>query len=283
MTCSSGFTHRLTVCLLLLLLWTAPALLLAQEATKSGESPSDLAHATFEALQRNDLAKFVSYFHPDELNRFQAFAVEVFKSSESDKKAGKEPDKEIEQLQKTFAPFDSAEKIAAAKGTDLLAAFLKNTLTSNPEVVKLLASAKLQVLGEIAEGEDKVHVITRTLLPRPQPTSCQKLDGSWRLLLNNETLQIMDAFARKTHIRKKGITLEEVAQRTKLDQVEVVGRVMDGEETAQVLCRVKMKFDDIGYALLACYPVREGEPAWDLLGDKDRAKLADALMSKWKK
>lgn len=103
------------------------------------------------------------------------------------------------------------------------------------------------------------------------------------MLLNIETQQMIETFARKTHVREKGWTLEEVAEKTKIDQVEVVGHVMEDELTAQVLCRIKMKFDDMSYSLLACYPVRKGEPAWDRLGDKDRAKLAEALQSKWKK
>ncbi len=279
MTCSIDFANRRIAPCVLLTLLAASSLSLGQDKSKSEASPSALAQESFDAFKRGDTAKYVSFFHPNELKRLQAFVVELFKSRESDQ----EPDKDIEQLRKLFAPFDSVEKATAAKGTDLLAAFLKNTVTNNPDFGAILASAKLQILGEIVEGEDKVHVITRTVLPRPQPTSCQKQDGDWRLLLNSETLQMMEAFERKSLYKRKGWTQAEIAQKTKIDQVEVVGHVMDGEVTAQVLCRVKMKTDDIGYSLFACYPVREGEPAWDHLGDKDRTKLAEALLSKWKK
>lgn len=93
MTCSMRFVNRITALFLLALL-TAAGSSIGQDQSKSKASPSALAQESFEALQRGDIAKFASYFHPDELKRFQSFAIEVFDANESDKKAGKEPDKE---------------------------------------------------------------------------------------------------------------------------------------------------------------------------------------------
>jgi hypothetical protein len=60
-----------------------------------------------------------------------------------------------------------------------------------------------------------------------------------------------------------------------------LGHVKDSENLAHVLCRITMKIDDFSFPVFGCYPVRKGEPAWDHLNDKDKAKLVDALRAKW--
>jgi hypothetical protein len=245
----------------------------AQEPAASQSTPEALARQSFEAIKRRDIPAFVSLFHPDAIKRFKGFATELFKV---DDRAGK-----LAAMRKMFAPFDTAQKIAAASGSDLLIAIHKNFFESNPGLDEILKEAKVEILGAIVEPPDKVHVITRTFLPRPSPVTCQKHDGRWSLLLNDETLRMISQFEQIEHFRKKNIPVEELAKKTTIDQISVVGYVNDDDDTAQVLCRIRGTIDDFSFPILGCYPVRKGEPAWDHLNDKDKAKLADALRAKW--
>jgi len=243
-----------------------------QDSGASQGTSGAVARHSFEALKRRDIATFVSLFHPDEIKRFKTFATDAFKVDK--------PDQEIQQIRKLFAPFSTIQGVAAASGSDLLTAFLKNLFTSIPNFDEAIANAELQILGEVVERPDKVHVITRIAL-RPQPVSCQKHDGRWYQLLNDEVLRVIAAFERKEYFRKKNVAIENIQKRMTMDQIAVIGHVKDGDDVAQVLCRIKMKIDDFSFSIFGCYPVRKGEPAWNHLDDKDKTKLVYALRAKW--
>ncbi len=244
-----------------------------QDSPKTQDSPAAVARASFEALKRQDIPAFASLFHPAESERFKEFALDVF--------AYEKPDEETQQIRKLFAPYDSPKSVASASESDLLAAFLKNSFAAIPGFDEIIGDAELQILGDIEETPDKVHVITRTVLPRPSPVSCQKSEGRWYQLLNDETMRMITAFERKEHFRKKDTSIEGLSKSIAMDRIDVLGYVNDGEGVAQALCRITMKIDDFTFPVFGCYPVRKGEPAWDHLNDKDKTKLVDALRAKW--
>ena len=245
-----------------------------QVSEESQGTPAAVARQLFDAMKIRDIATFVSLFHPDEIKRLKAFAVDVFKVDK--------PSEQVQNLRKLFAPFDKLESVAAASGSDLFAAFLKNTYAAIPDWNELMADATQEILGEIAEGPDKVHVITRTILPRPQPISCRKDRGRWYSLLNDEATRMITAFEQLQHFRLKNPEdFENLGARTKIGKIAVIGHVMDGEDVAQVLCRSEAKIDDFSFSVFGCYPVRKGEPGWNHLDDKDKTQLADAIRAKW--
>lgn len=269
---SHFFSHRLaSVFALSLIVAVTPTN--AEDIPNPQASPTAVARASFDSLKRKDMQAFVSLFHPAEIKRFKAFALDVFKYEK--------PDEEILQIRKLFAPCDSAGSVASTSGSDLMASFLKNTFAAVPGFDDIIGGSKLQILGEIVEKEDKVHVITRTVLPRPSPVSCQRSDGRWYQLLNDEAMRTITAFERKEHFRKKGLPIERLSKSMSMKTIDVVGHVNDGEDLAQVLCRVTMKLDDYTFPVFGCYPVRRSEPAWNHLNDEDKTMLVDALRSKW--
>jgi hypothetical protein len=264
---------KTTLTATLLCLSLVPSTALAQGGSVEQNTPSAVARESFEALKRLDLAAYASRFHPDEIRRFKAFAVDVFRYER--------PDDEVRQLRKSLAPFNTAESVAVADGSDLLAAFLKNSLTSIPGFEALLEAAKLEILGEIAETPDTVHVVTRSITPRPQPVSCRKHDGRWYQLFDDAVMRTLTAFEQKERFRKQNLTFEEVIRKAAIGKIDVIGHVQDGADTAQVLCRFNMKIEDFDLPMFKCYPVRKGEPAWDHLNDSNKIKLVEALRSKW--
>jgi hypothetical protein len=254
-----------------LLLTVGPAS--AQDIPKAQASATAVARESFEALKRQDIPAFVSLFHPSEFKRFKEFALDVFKHDQ--------PDEEIQQIREQLAPYDSTTSVESATGSDLLTAFLTNTFAAIPGFNEILGEAKLQILGEIEETPDRVHVITRTVLPRPSPVSCQKSDGRWYQLLNDETMRMITGFERKEHLRKKSVPIERLPNSMTMEKIDVLGYVNDGEDLAQVLCRITMNIDDFDFPVFGCYPVRSGEPAWHHLNDKDQRELVKDLRSKW--
>lgn len=268
-----AFGIRLIVSCLLSWSLLPLAAMKAQEGLEAQATPTALARESFGAFKRRDIARFVSLFHPSEIERFKIFAVDVFKYEQ--------PDNQVDQIRKAFAPFSTTASVTAASGSDLLAAFLKNSVTSIPGFDEIMADVKVEILGEIVESPEKVHVISRTLMPRPQPVSCQKYQGRWHLLLDEETMRVISAFQRMEHFRKKGVPIDELLQEPKLEKIDVIGYVKDGDDLAQVLCRINMKINDFDIPVFGCYPVRNGEVAWNHLDDSDKTKLIEALRAKW--
>ncbi len=245
----------------------------AQDVPGTQASAKAVARASFDALKRRDIPAFVSLFHPAEYERIKMFALDVFRYNDSDA--------EIRGIRELFVPYDSTKSIASASGSDLLATFLKNSFSAIPGFDKRIGDAELHILGEIEEKSDRVHVITRTVAPRPSPVSCLKSDGRWYQLLNVETMRMITEFKRKRHFRKKNASAEKVLKSMTMDRIEVIGFVKDGEDLAQILCRVTVKMDDFNFPILGCYPVRKGEPAWDHLSDNDKTELIKDLRAKW--
>jgi DNA-binding beta-propeller fold protein YncE len=244
----------------------------SQDPTAAEAKPAAVVRNSFEALQRGNFLKVVSLIHPAELKRFKAFAVKVY---------GVQPqDEEIRQFRALLAPFNTAEAVAAASASDLFAAFTKNAIKGSPDVGGIVLKAELQILGEVAEGTDQVHVITRTFI-RPLPVSLQKHEGRWYRLLNEDINRLMVTFDQREHFRKKNLAIDEIQKKIKMDEIVVIGSVKDGNDVRQVLCRIKFRFEDFSFQVLGCYPVRKGEPAWDRLDDKDHTRLAEALRAKW--
>jgi len=243
--------------------------------TKKAATPRELALESFDAFKNQKLDTFAADFHPDELKRFKEFAAKLMAAEIKDKgRAGLE----LTALREFFDPLDSVDAVNAAEPAKVLESFMKNMLVQIPGYKELLADAKLEIMGELPEG-DKVHVITRTFLPRPSPVTCQKHEGQWRLMLNPELSQMVFNFEKLEHFRKAKI-VEDIPQ-GKIERVDVIGHVADGDDLAQVLCRVHMKVGDFAFPVFGCYPVRDTDAAWKHLGDKDKTELVKALREKW--
>ncbi|WP_425616274.1 hypothetical protein NA78x_006217 [Anatilimnocola sp. NA78] len=256
---------------------TISALCLASTAAAQTPkaTPSELAKQSFEALKAKDLPKFVGMFHSAELKRFKDFAVTIFKEEK--------PPEEIAAIRKQFAPYQDLAAVNAATSEQLMSALLQNSLLSIPGIDTILGIADLTVMGEIPEGADTVHVITRSFLPRPQPVSFQKENGEWKQMLTAEMAQLVKAIEQKEAILKKGLKPEEVLSQFKIEKLVVLGHVPDSEERVQVLARTHGKFGDFETVTLGCYPVTKADPAWQHLADKDKTKLNEALQKQWVK
>lgn len=243
----------------------------SRDVSAEQSEPMKLARQCTEAMRTGDAAATARLFHPAELELFRTFAIEACKRDPKDKR--------IAALRAAFAKFKSVEEIESAKGEEVLAAFLQHAVDQVPNYKELLADAKPEYLGEIAETPDRVYVVVRTLIARPQPVGCIRDDGKWYLLLNDQTRRTIDALK---SIDKLPSSATDIVRSTRITNVDVIGHVMDGGAAAQVLCRTKAQIGDVAVETLGLYPVRNGDAAWEKL-DGDKQALAKALQEKWEK
>ncbi len=251
----------------------APRCGYAWKTPPSGHTPSAVATKSVAALKRGDLAALASVVHPRELARFKVFAARVARCAESN------PD--VQDLYSLFEPFDSEQAVTRAGGRELLAAMFRNSAASIPDFYTIIADVELEILGEIPEPSGIVHVVSRAGMPRPTPVSFRQLNGRWHQLLNIEMLRMITAFERMEHFRKRQIEEAAVSFDAQTDKIHVIGHVRDGDEAAYVLCRARVRVHDFTSSVLGCYPVRVGQPAWDLLDGHHENQLAEALRAKW--
>ena len=239
-------------------------------------TPVVLARESFQAIKQGRFREFAEMLHPEELSKFKAFAVAVAESAASDQ--------QTQGIQQLFKPFSDPESLAGAAEVDVVEAFLKGTTERIPGYQELLADAKLELLGEVKEDDDLVHVVYRAILPRARLITCGRHEGTWRLMLSEDMTRLMNSLELKSHFEKKGLDSLEILRllsSMRIHDMRVLGHVKDGNDAAQVVCRVTMKADDYTQKQLGVYPVRRGEPAWSLLDQPDQEPLAAALKKKW--
>lgn len=235
-------------------------------------SPEGVAKASFSAIQQMEFTTIANLTHPQAKERFKELVASIIESDDSPS---------ANQFRQLLEPLDTREKVKAATADEVFLTFLKSSLGNIPGAQEMLKSAKLEILGEIEETPEKVHVITRTLLPRPKPVTCQKHEGKWYQMLDADVMRNLE-LAHQMSQQKKDDVLSGVAnQEMKLSNLRVLGHVADGEDRAQVLCRVEMETSGLKINILGCYPVSKGETAWEHRNDKDTEALAAALKQKW--
>ncbi len=247
----------------------------AAEGPAAGErTPAVLAQQSFEAIKQGDSAKYAAIVLPEERAKFKAFVLGLF---------DREADADAKQVRGLLEGLPNREAAAKAGDAEVLAAFLSGSMKQVPDLKAVLARTRMEVLGQVAEGEDVVHLVTRVAMPKAQIVSCKRKDGAWHLMLSEEVNRLIDrlkpgslfAEARKDPQRAAALL---AAMRT---DVAVLGVVNDGADAAQVVCRVTMQSGGAASEQLGAYPVVRGEPAWELLGQPDRRALAEALKKKW--
>lgn len=251
--------------------FTLPLAIWADEPVAKQGSPEEVVQTAFEALAQLDFDRYVALTHPDSKQEFHQFVMELLESDST------EP--AIVQAKQLFAPIDSLEKAKQATPDQLLKTYMENGIQRTPGVKEMLATAKLQILGTITESPDRAYVIARSVLPRPQPAACEKHEGKWYQRLDENTRNKLSALRQMN--AQGGKPANPAEKKSSLDSVEVVGHILEEEGRAQVLCRIEMTTAGIQQSILACYPVNEGEEAWNHLKDKDPAELIAALKKKW--
>ncbi len=177
----------------LLLRWLVLAMAMLSPAVQA-ESAAETAAAYFDALRQRDYARAAAYFDPVALQEFRdttSFVSEL------------PPAMQREFLVTFFGATATAEKVEALSNAERFAAFLRVVMESAPGVV----FQGVTVIGEVPEGEDMRHVVTRSRLSANgveldavEVISFRRADGKWRVLMSGKmkglAAQVRAAFRR---------------------------------------------------------------------------------------
>lgn len=116
-------------------------------------------------------------------------AASLIASEDLDKLVG------LAQLIYDLDPFASAMMGLDPSDTpaDLLSAFVGIAMSETPGLDDMLATAEVTLLGEVREGDDLVHIVSRSVsdfhgktLDMVEVATLQRIDGRWRYRLSSE-------------------------------------------------------------------------------------------------
>lgn len=157
---------------------------------QSAETPESVAKAYFAAMKAGDWAKCAGYMHPEALASMKRSFGAVVKSDKSERTA-----RDIFGLNGN-ADF---EKLSDATVFERLMDFIASAV---PELKTALASSTNNVLGQVGEGQELVHIVYRTLLKLGQGEvsqveliSLKKSGTAWRALLTADMEELFEKFA----------------------------------------------------------------------------------------
>lgn len=158
------------------------------------DTASAEAAAYFDALRQKDYARAAAHFDPVALREFSettSFVNEL------------PPALQRDFLAAFFGPSATLASVAALSDAERFAAFLRVVMESAPGVV----FQGVTVIGEVPEGEDMRHVVTRSRLSANgveldavEVISFRRADGKWRVLMSGKmkglAAQVRAAFRR---------------------------------------------------------------------------------------
>lgn len=148
-----------------------------------GQGASEMVAEYFDVLQSQDYEKAATYFDPTALREFRQmleFISEI-------------PAAEQENiLQAFFGPSASQESVSKLSDSDFFGSFLRAIMAQASAAGEVNFDG-LEILGEVAEGQDLLHVVTRNKVSvgeieveAMEVISLRKAGDSWRLLLSGK-------------------------------------------------------------------------------------------------
>lgn len=156
-------------------------------------SPEQVTREAYARMQAGDWLAAADTFDPAALKRFRELLTPVFDAAS---RLDKDPAAQAQGTESVgalmlwvlFAPATSIEEIKALSDREVFARIMGNTMS--------LASAKLEgqeVIGSVAEGTDRVHVVTRNAakvetisMTKVEAITLHRTAQGWRLALTGD-------------------------------------------------------------------------------------------------
>ncbi|WDI40265.1 hypothetical protein [Bremerella sp. P1] len=246
-----------------------PGVAWGEEVDPAQASPKAVVQATFNALYDSDFDRIIALTHPKSKEAYSKFLMELFASNPLDPV--------VAHHKQQLHPIDTKEKVSQAGPDAVLKQKYENTFGVIPKKQLRESTPELEILGVINESPERAHVITRAVTLHVIEETCQKVDGKWYMLLDDEVPR-MWRHAQAIH-EKHLPDLKKVV--SKFESAKVLGYVPDGKDHVQALCRIQVQVAGIPFEELSCFSVYKGELAWDHLDDKDQTELIAALRERW--
>jgi hypothetical protein len=161
--------------------------LLPMVTTAQQASPEVLARQQLDAVNRSDWAAYAASIHPKALGRMQEMMLPIVDLAASkDAGAG-------ENMRAALFGGRSAADLKAMSSKDFFEIFM-SSISKLPGLADALKNARGEVLGQVKEGENLVHVVTRTSTSIPgvpvftkmEVMSFERDGDQWKGLLSGD-------------------------------------------------------------------------------------------------
>lgn len=229
----------------------------AQEAAK---------HA-FERMKEGDLEGFAAALDPEDLKGFATMVVDMVKAAE---KGGDPNAKALIDGLGGSSELEKSEPAAVA------ARFIKSMTSRIPGYDDLMKQANLKMIGEVPIGPDSAAVVYEFALPTPQAVVVGKKDDRWYVMLD-PTYKLMASTLKR--VASGGAPPDPTS--FKLESIEVLGSLPDGEERTNLVIRSKANLGGEAVERVAVVPVSKDDPEWALLAPEKKAEMEAALKKKF--
>lgn len=165
----------------------AAALCMAALPATAQQTPEEVVARYFETFRTGDYAANAAMMDPAALEELKSSMTQLVDL------AGAEPAGELEA---TFG-VSTAEELRALPAATLYERMLRSTL-GRAEVAEVMASAEMDVIGHVAEGEDLAHVVYRmrmrvgeTEVDQVQLAPLRRTADGWRVMLTGSLAGMM--------------------------------------------------------------------------------------------
>lgn len=166
----------------------APGMPAAGETAPPAEGEATTAaRGYFTAMHRTDWAAMTDWLHPDALDEFKRIILPNLLRF-----ARQNPEQEQAVLGR-FEGVDTLDVLAGLQARDFFVRFMTSYVSDRPHNARMLQSSETAVIGEVAEGHDRVHVVYRMRGPAGPGRfeemgvlQVRRHDGGWRALLSDE-------------------------------------------------------------------------------------------------
>lgn len=152
-------------------------------APARAQTPSELAASYFAVLQKEDYKTAASFFEPGTLTEFRAMM--GFLKELPDKLAG-------DVFTQFFGDGQTKKSVSAMSDLDFFAHFLGGVMTQAKAFGDVILD-QMEVIGEVPEGKEVVHVLTRSRaklgeveIEGMEVISFRLVDGKWKALLSGK-------------------------------------------------------------------------------------------------
>ena len=163
------------------------AALLPMVSLAQQPSPEALAQQQLDAVNRGDWAAYAANMHPKSLGRLQEMMVPIIDLTAS--KSARASD----EMRSVLFGGRSAEELKAMSPKEFFEIFM-SSVTKFPGMADALKNARGEILGQVKEGENTVHIVTRTTTSIPgipvfskmEVMSFEREGDRWKGLLSGE-------------------------------------------------------------------------------------------------
>jgi hypothetical protein len=239
----------------MLLALTAATSSRAQSAPVAG-SPEAVLGQALAAMNQDRIEEYTAEMHPDALKQFRAGLTAALEAADKEGKAG--------EILPLFKGAKSVDDLKQRDDRQFFAGFLRGMMGLNPQLKKILAEAKTEMLGHVDEGKDVAHVVYKlTVKPEAEPietitvNSLQKLDSKWMLALSGD----MEGMVVLMKQKAAGVRILPDLTRTR---VEPAGRLITGNNAgpAYVVYRMITPIGDSQLSKIGVITVQKSDPNW---------------------